>query len=138
MLVPIARVSLSAAYFAAWRWMMRAEWPVLSQAFSRHKLHELLTEYTAAADERGILRMVVAGELKLLVTTPAGFASLRRAGFQQKPRGLYDTVFMLVRSQRQHGSMAAHAATRCAFRWHRLRVFIFSYHVFSSFTRLAS
>eukprot|EP00892_Ulva_mutabilis_P006218 jgi/Ulvmu1/3969/UM181_0003.1 len=65
------------------------------KAFAQHKLHKLLVEYTAAADNRGIVRMVVAGETTLLATTPAAFAVMRRSGFWPKPLALFQTLAML-------------------------------------------
>ena len=70
----------------------------MMQALASHKLHEVYTGFADAAGQGGVLRLCVAGDTKLLATTPAAFAAVLRARpFQPKPPGLYNVFFMFVR-----------------------------------------
>ena len=74
---------------------------LLMQAVASHKLHEVYTGFADAAGQGGVLRLCVAGDTKVIATTPAAFAAvLRGRPFQPKPAGIYNVFSMFVRRSR--------------------------------------
>ena len=64
----------------------------------KHEFHKYYPEYAQVAGEGGVLRLCVAGQTMLLVTTPAAFAAvLQKTGFLPKPLSIYGGLFMFVR-----------------------------------------
>lgn len=69
------------------------------QALKTKKIHQYFSKLGDAAGEGGILRFTVLGETRVFLSAPHTIAvALNKSTFLAKPGGVYDSLFMFVRS----------------------------------------